>query len=427
MPSFTSKEFSRKIVKEIFTLLLISFVILSIVLIILSIVGYNSESLRTQKLVLDDSALQLELRKKEILFREEILSNISEFYSNKDFRLLDSVKFDKHEITNLKCYLAISKLKEASPEKSFKFKVSKIRSDESPAVYVDSLKSNFSIDFSSLEKILKSGKSSDSIEDSVKYGNFVITKYKLYKKLDYQLISISIFLIIAFLVFAIFFKRIGISKKYGVDRVIENISSDKNKIEEAKKILDKNEISKEELKKLKDLVSAIEGNLESYDFDNVLKSIMYDDVVKSEKRANELYNRSTFMLILGLLIAVLGVVVFYISLPDYKELPNENRYLMFAIRPTLILIFIQSIAFYILKQYRSLINDYKYFYSEYLKKSKLYTSYLLIKNDDLGESKLMDSLLLNVEGKYVVESNDESKDNNHFLIEIIKVLFDKLK
>ena len=69
--------------------------------------------------------------------------------------------------------------------------------------------------------------------------------------------------------------------------------------------------------------------------------------VKSEKRSLEFYNRSTLMLILGLLMAVVGVLVFYFSLPEFKSAKSPTDYLALTILPTLLLFFVQSISFYL--------------------------------------------------------------------------------
>lgn len=93
------------------------------------------------------------------------------------------------------------------------------------------------------------------------------------------------------------------------------------------------------------------------------------DVSAASERATDLLSRSTLMLVAGVVIAFIGVAVFYVSLPQFQ--PGEDRwtYLEKGIRPTGMLVFVEGIAWFLLRQYRALIEDYKAFLRMYLKRA----------------------------------------------------------
>ena len=88
------------------------------------------------------------------------------------------------------------------------------------------------------------------------------------------------------------------------------------------------------------------------------------------------------MLILGLLVASLGVAIFYFTIPEYDPEMSNSNFILLAIRPALILLFIQSISIYLLRQYRLLIGDYKYFHKIYLEKSRVFSIYQTSQNEE---------------------------------------------
>lgn len=68
------------------------------------------------------------------------------------------------------------------------------------------------------------------------------------------------------------------------------------------------------------------------------------------------------MLVSGILVAVGGIIVFTLSLEDMSHFINKGTneidwksYLIRSMRPSLILIFIEFIAIFLLKQYRALM------------------------------------------------------------------------
>lgn len=93
------------------------------------------------------------------------------------------------------------------------------------------------------------------------------------------------------------------------------------------------------------------------------------DVSSALNQARELYSRSTLMLAGGVIMAFIGVGIFYVSFPQFQAGEDRWTYLEKGIRPTGMLIFVEGIAWFLLRQYRALMEDYKAFHHLYLKRA----------------------------------------------------------
>lgn len=124
-----------------------------------------------------------------------------------------------------------------------------------------------------------------------------------------------------------------------------------------------------------------------------------------ESRATGIYNRSTQLLTAGVLMAFIGIAVFYFSLPDtstssiYAPIdasdvastttqahPTAPSFwaqlapkLPGLLRSTGVLIFIEAVAWFLLKQFRSLIEDHKQFTRLYLKRANYLAAFALLR------------------------------------------------
>jgi hypothetical protein len=155
------------------------------------------------------------------------------------------------------------------------------------------------------------------------------------------------------------------------------------------------------------------------------EEFLESDVERAEERARDVYRRSTILLGGGIVMAFVGVALFYLTLPssgtsvptsvqadeiereryfldrereeylyrlekgasprDFqnraegfapRQPQEEHPWLLFAshsLRPTGMLIFMEGIAWFLLRQYRVLIEEYKSFLRVYLRRS----SYLI--------------------------------------------------
>jgi hypothetical protein len=93
------------------------------------------------------------------------------------------------------------------------------------------------------------------------------------------------------------------------------------------------------------------------------------EVEAAANRADGLFSRSTLLLAGGIIMAFIGVGIFYVTLPETKGDETLTSYWPKVVRPTGVLIFVEAIAWFLLRQYRALVEDYKWFYRLYLKRA----------------------------------------------------------
>jgi hypothetical protein len=122
------------------------------------------------------------------------------------------------------------------------------------------------------------------------------------------------------------------------------------------------------------------------------------DVERALGRSEQLFSRSTLLLAGGVVMAFVGVAVFFVSLTEVTPVnyasarslapamptaepissppsptPFERiggwQQLFLTFKSTAMLIFIEAIAWFLLRQYRALIEDYKSFYRYYMRRA----------------------------------------------------------
>lgn len=93
-------------------------------------------------------------------------------------------------------------------------------------------------------------------------------------------------------------------------------------------------------------------------------------------------------------------------------------------RPFGIMIFIEALAIFFLRQYKSSLNDYKYYNNIYLKRANYVTALKLLKEKDIKQddrSKFLDALLNNKGFPFSSESSsDIDLPFQKLLLEIVK-------
>ena len=105
------------------------------------------------------------------------------------------------------------------------------------------------------------------------------------------------------------------------------------------------------------------------------------DVDAAGRRADALFSRSTLLLSGGIIMSFVGVGIFYVTLPETKADETLTTYWPKIVRPTGVLIFVEAIAWFLLRQYRSLVEDYKWFYRLYLKRSNFLAASRVLGSD----------------------------------------------
>lgn len=101
------------------------------------------------------------------------------------------------------------------------------------------------------------------------------------------------------------------------------------------------------------------------------EAFLSDQVQTAAAIANALYDRSTLLISGGIVMAFIGVGVFYATVPETADIKSLSEYLPRVVRPTGILVFVEAIAWFLLRQYRVQIEDYKSFYRIYLRRANL--------------------------------------------------------
>jgi len=104
------------------------------------------------------------------------------------------------------------------------------------------------------------------------------------------------------------------------------------------------------------------------------------EVAVAANRADALFGRSTLLLAGGIVMSFIGVSIFYVTLPDTQNEPILT-YLSKVVRPTGVLIFVEAIAWFLLRQYRALVEDYKWFYRLYLKRANYLAALRILQKD----------------------------------------------
>lgn len=144
------------------------------------------------------------------------------------------------------------------------------------------------------------------------------------------------------------------------------------------------------------------------------------DVERALERSEELFSRSTLLLVGGVVMAFVGVAVFFVSLADASATGSINivaaagsvvttsaqssevgifgipgRQFFQAFKSTAMLIFIEAIAWFLLRQYRALIEDYKSFYRYYMRRANYLASLKLVTeaSDASLRARLVEALL----------------------------------
>jgi hypothetical protein len=162
----------------------------------------------------------------------------------------------------------------------------------------------------------------------------------------------------------------------------------------------------------------------------------YLDVRNAGERADALFARSALMLISGIVVAFIGIAIFAFAAgrtsvdepvsvvsaeysrraelqrygnkadspaetqpADQKEehefylkkqwqqfLADRIGYFTSNMKFVLIFVFMETIAWFLLKQYRALVEDYKLFYRMYLKRQNYFTSYLVLRSQNSREN-----------------------------------------
>lgn len=164
---------------------------------------------------------------------------------------------------------------------------------------------------------------------------------------------------------------------------------------------------------------------------------MIYDVRTAFDSAQSLLLRSNILLIGGILMSFIGVGAFFMSLtsfysptlsPEIVSAQNvstpsriqtdpggdgdwvSEEFIMITIKSTGVLIFLEAIAWFLLRQYRAIIEDYKYFYRIYLRRINYLVALKIIDGKAKKDNSTVVTALLreDLKGKLIIGETTES-------------------
>jgi hypothetical protein len=300
----------------------------------------------------------------------------------------------------------------------------------------DTLFITHSIDKSKID-LLVSKKQNLNLENILRYQDcYSITKKaKLHLRLIPTVLSFAGLIIVFFLISFIVSINDENKKETKLSKILKKLSSrissllSDNKVNEEFKDLSLEEVKEIYSKRLKD----IQEKLSKIDGDNLEYFIIENLATQAESKMKEVASRSNLMLGFGLVMAFVGVVIFYFTLPNNSMLGTNtevSKIILLSIRPTLILLFIEGISWYLLNQHKNLQADYKYYHAVYNKKLNYLASFKLMKKDEENKKlwqKLLPLLFINEEIQDAVDvKNDNNTEESGLAKSTFKTLLDKI-
>lgn len=112
--------------------------------------------------------------------------------------------------------------------------------------------------------------------------------------------------------------------------------------------------------------------------------------------------------------AFVGVAIFYATLPEPRQEEVQTIYWIRALRSTGMLMFLEAIAWFLLRQYRSLIEDFKSFHRIYMKRANYLAAITILEKEKVrSEDLLVIGALLGEDfsGKLITGETTESLES----------------
>lgn len=144
-------------------------------------------------------------------------------------------------------------------------------------------------------------------------------------------------------------------------------------------------------------------------------SALERDVDYCRSSANRAQQQAAILVISGVAMALLGVVVFYFSLPPLSEIRNLEATerlqiaLLASARPTLVLFFIEGVAWFLLRQYRIQSIDFKDLVERASSRTNVLASFHLAdESQESGSKHQVISALLRTRSTTVLKSGESN-------------------
>lgn len=103
--------------------------------------------------------------------------------------------------------------------------------------------------------------------------------------------------------------------------------------------------------------------------DGIVDELFLGDIRNAQDRAEQLDRRATVLLVAGVTVAMMGTAILYMLLPAPAADARLADTLAKSVRPLGIGIFVEAIAWYLLRQHRVLMEESRTFFNVYLRRS----------------------------------------------------------
>jgi hypothetical protein len=121
--------------------------------------------------------------------------------------------------------------------------------------------------------------------------------------------------------------------------------------------------------------------------------ILLETIRETKEKMESMLKRSSVILAFGIGMALLGGFLFYLILEasfdkfvSMGKKPETWELIFSALRATGILLLVESITYFFLRQYRALLSDYKYFFNIYTKRSDYAAAIRLLSNKNISDN-----------------------------------------
>lgn len=114
------------------------------------------------------------------------------------------------------------------------------------------------------------------------------------------------------------------------------------------------------------------------------------------------------MLLAGIVMAFVGVGAFYASIPSVNSDTKLEAYLMGSLRPAAMLVFVEALAWFLLRQYRSLLDEYMRFHRMAQRRADFLTAFLTIGKSNSPDATVLVLTALLQEPSALILKNGES-------------------
>ena len=173
--------------------------------------------------------------------------------------------------------------------------------------------------------------------------------------------------------------------------------------------------------------------------DDATKKILVDLVQSSKNQAQRILQRAGVYLIIGSLIAFFGVGFFYLETSPDTNIPDtEDWVLMLAAQVAQtaprfgVLFFVEFVAFFFLRQYRTAMEEFRYFEAIQRRREELFALVTLMREEEsrVNIERLIEAdcwfsdsgRLAQGESTELLESKKLTKDEIHVLLKIIEAM-----